>query len=244
MRIDGELVRKRFADGERGEAEREWRALSLLAEYAPGLAPSPVAYGIDHVVMSRLAGTPVRLLTDVPARQLVEAVDLLHGAVPRRVLDTVPPRLWPVERIRKQVLVWAERWQPKNELADLVVREGARWLSTWEPGERGVRPVFGAGDGNTANFLWDGARVGIVDFEEPGRSDRAAEVAEMAEHVSCWVQGESELRFDLDAAERRRMRECRRLFALMWVFLLRDEGPGNPPGTFTRAAGRALDRLG
>ncbi|MEV5501108.1 phosphotransferase [Nonomuraea fuscirosea] len=245
VRIDGELVRKRFIDGKPGGAEREWRALRLLAEHAPGLAPSPVEYGADLVVMSRVEGTPIFLLPVVPEQELVEAVDRLHGAVPRRVLDQVPGRLWPVERIRDQLLAWAGRWQPKNALADQAVREGARWLGGWEPGERGVRPVFGAGDGNTANFLWDGGRVRIVDFEESGRSDRATEVAEMAEHVSCWVHGGgSEVGFEVDSAEERRLLECRRLFALMWVFLLKDEGPRNPPGTFMRAVGRALERLG
>ncbi|MEV4180892.1 phosphotransferase [Streptosporangium canum] len=244
VQIDGELVRKRFIDGKSGGAEREWRALQLLAEHAPGLAPSPVEYGADLVVMSRIEGTPLFLLPAVPEKELVEAVDRLHSAVPRQVLDRVPQRLWPVERVRDQLLAWAGRWPPKNELADQAVREGARWLSGWKPGERGVRPVFGASDGNTANFLWDGVRVRIVDFEESGRSDRATEVAEMAEHVSCWVHGEGEVCFELDSAEERRLLECRRLFALLWVFLLKDEGPRNPPGTFMRAVGRALDRLG
>ncbi|WP_156045673.1 aminoglycoside phosphotransferase [Herbidospora cretacea] len=134
----------------------------------------------------------------------------------------------------------AGEWQPKNELADQAASEGARSLFSWSPGERGVRPVFGASDGNAANFLWDGAQVRIVEFED------STEVAEMIEHVSWWAheEREYELRFELDSAEARRLRECRRLFALMWVFLLKDEGPGNPPGTLTRAAKRALDRLG
>jgi thiamine kinase-like enzyme len=32
-------------------------------------------------------------------------------------------------------------------------------------------PVFGSGDGNLANFLWDGSRVRVVDFEFSGRSE-------------------------------------------------------------------------
>jgi thiamine kinase-like enzyme len=40
--------------------------------------------------------------------------------------------------------------------------------------------VFGNADGNLANFLWDGARCRIVDFEDSGVSDPAYEAA----HVS------------------------------------------------------------
>lgn len=116
VRIDGDRVAKRFVDGRQGGAEREWRALVLLAEHAPGLAPSPIEFGPDRVVMSRVEGAPILLLPAVPEKELVEAVDRLHGAVPRRVLDGVPQRLWPVERLRDQLIEWAERWQPKNEI--------------------------------------------------------------------------------------------------------------------------------
>ncbi|HEY2691135.1 MAG TPA: phosphotransferase [Streptosporangiaceae bacterium] len=40
--------------------------------------------------------------------------------------------------------------------------------------------MFGNADGNLANFLWDGARCRIVDFEDSGVSDPAYEAA----HVS------------------------------------------------------------
>jgi hypothetical protein len=42
IEIDGGQVVKRFRSGERDEPRREWRALTLLAEFAPGLAPVPV----------------------------------------------------------------------------------------------------------------------------------------------------------------------------------------------------------
>ena len=41
------LVVKRFCSWERGEHQREWQALKLLAEFAPGLAPAPVTADLD-----------------------------------------------------------------------------------------------------------------------------------------------------------------------------------------------------
>jgi hypothetical protein len=39
----GRIVVKRFRSWSRGEPVREWTALTLLAELAPGLAPVPVS---------------------------------------------------------------------------------------------------------------------------------------------------------------------------------------------------------
>jgi hypothetical protein len=49
--------------------------------------------------------------------------------------------------------------------------------------------------------------------------------------------------FDLDARERARLRDCARLQALTWLFLLSGEGPRNPPGTFGRQVERVLRAL-
>lgn len=60
----------------------------------------------------------------------------------------------------------------------------AGWLGrTSEPDPGAFTPVFGQGDGNLANFLWDGHRARLVDFEDSGRSDRAFELATFVEHV-------------------------------------------------------------
>lgn len=245
--VVGEVVTKRFTDGAQGAAEREWLALTLLAEHAPGLAPEPIALEPGVVVMSRLEGTPLRGLTlgQAHLKGLAEAVGAMHEAVPARVLDGVPERPWQVVQLAARVREWCARWRPRGSRADLAVSEGARWLDGWRPGPAGARPAFGAGDGNLANFLWDGTRVRIVDFEDSGRSDRAFELAELAEHVSAWVDGEVDVLacVELDREEAARVRECRRLQALMWLFLLSGEGPRNPPGTFGRQVERVLRAL-
>ncbi|MFJ9718932.1 hypothetical protein ACIRPQ_23825 [Streptomyces sp. NPDC101213] len=53
--------------------------------------------------------------------------------------------------------------------------------------------------------------------------------------------------FDLSAAERARLPECRRLLALVWLFLLAFDDPRhprNPPGTAERQAARLSRLLG
>ncbi|PRX68092.1 Ser/Thr protein kinase RdoA (MazF antagonist) [Nonomuraea fuscirosea] len=241
---DGDRVSKRYVDGKPGAAEREWRALTLLAEHAPGLAPEPIAYEDGVVIMSRIGGASLRGLParDVHVAAMAATLAELHAAVPERVLRDVPVRPWQREALVDWVLRRCAAWQPREPPADRAVKEGLRWLESWSPGESGVRPAFGAGDGNLANFLWDGVRVRVVDFEDSGRSDVAWELAELAEHVSMWVDGEVEIarRFELSPQEERRLRECRRVHALTWLFLLSHESPRNPPGTFERQVERAL----
>ncbi|MGW4473945.1 phosphotransferase family protein [Nonomuraea sp. NPDC004354] len=245
--FDGDVVTKRYVDGKTGADEREWRALTLLGEHAPGLAPAPIAFEPGVVVMSRVDGTPVRGVPSgaAPLAELAATLGRLHAAVPARVLRDLPERPWQVEQLAAQVRAWCAAWRPRGTRADLAVREGARWLEGWRPGTAGVRPAFGAGDGNLSNFLWDGVRVRVVDFEDSGRSDRAYELAELAEHVSAWVDGEVDVlaRVELDRDEAARVRECRRLQALTWLFLLSGEGPRNPPGTFAKQVERVLRAL-
>jgi Ser/Thr protein kinase RdoA (MazF antagonist) len=90
---------------------------------------------------------------------------------------------------------------------------------------RGGGVVLGQGDGNLANYLWDGTGVRIVDFEDSGPSDRAFELAILVEHISAWkdasLDADSFLaRFGLTSPERARLREWRRLAALLWLLLL------------------------
>ncbi len=113
-------------------------------------------------------------------------------------------------------------------------------------------PVFGHADGNLANHLWDGRRVALVDFEDAGRSDRAFELADAAEHVSmrlgAGVDAQAFLaRFDLSPAEHVRLNGFRRLFGLFWLLMLLPSSPGhrrNPPGTLERQADRLFLLLG
>jgi Ser/Thr protein kinase RdoA (MazF antagonist) len=249
-------VIKRFHCTDRGSSEREWRALNLLVQYAPGLAPVPCEADLPAespvVVMSRLPGEPLRgrALDAGQIEALVTAVNRLHAAVPPQVLTAKSPlRPGHQQELVAQLHIWARlpRHRCAREVACAVDR-GLTWLAdagleAADPPD--VPPVFGAGDGNLANYLWDGSYVRIVDFEDSGRSDRAFELAEITEHVGSWVEQPLDVasflsRFSLTDAESVRLGECRRLLALVWLFLLSfdEHNRRNPPGTAERQARR------
>ncbi|MFF5020093.1 phosphotransferase family protein [Streptomyces sp. NPDC001165] len=249
-------VIKRFRPEGRGACEREWRALTLLAAYAPGLAPVPQSVDCAAeepvVVMSRVPGEPLRgePLGDRQLRALAAAASELYAAVPAEVLAEVPVRPGRQHQLITRIHAWVPQVRPRvsDEVGEAMDR-GLAWLAR-SGMERISRPdvpmVFGPGDGNLANYLWDGTRVHVVDFEDSGLSDRPFELAEITEHVASWVgsplNAETFLDlFDLTAAERARLPECRRLLALVWLFLLSFENahhPRNPPGTAERQAAR------
>ncbi|MGW2024015.1 phosphotransferase family protein [Streptomyces decoyicus] len=261
IEMAGDRVLKRFPRNDGGRAEREWRALCLLATYAPGLAPEPREADFDAlepvVVMSRLAGAPLRG-TAVKGKKtvaLAKAVTTLYEAVPSDVVCKVPLRPGHQGDLVGRLNEWAVTARPR---AGGPVRQamdaGLKWLSrsglsVGAPAD--VSPVFGPGDGNLANYLWDGVRVQVVDFEDSGRSDRAFELAEITEHVGSWVGHPFDVvtfleQFELTPAETVRLRASRRLLALVWLFLLAGEAmghPRNPPGTVERQAGRVLELL-
>ncbi|KAA9379026.1 phosphotransferase [Microbispora cellulosiformans] len=247
-------VVKTYASWDRGEHEREWRALNLLARYAPGLAPLPLEADLRAeppvIVMSRLDGVPLRGRAVTPGQieAMAEAITTLHASVPEPVLTGLAPSPWnPRVAVAKARRLRAERPYPGED--PLVLRAfavGAEWLDSRpldELAEATVTPVFGLSDGNLANYLWDGECVRLVDWEDSGRSDRAFELAEVVEHVSRFdgeFDGSALLEhFDLTTAETDRIREVRRLLALVWLHML---GPG---GLFAeRNADDALERQG
>jgi thiamine kinase-like enzyme len=96
-----------------------------------------------------------------------------------------------------------------------------------------------------------GHQFRIVDFEESGLSDRAFELAVLVEHLSAWnesdLDGDVFVRaFELSAAERSRLADCRRLAALSWLLHLRPGGNAslrNPSDKLRRQAKRLLALL-
>lgn len=253
------LVVKRFAHWDLGQPAREWRALTLLADHAPGIAPDPVAFWPDAsppaVAMSRVAGIPLRggVVGPEQTAALAEAVTLIWGSVPAPVLAELPLRCWPQPAAVAEIEGWCA--QPlAASTAPVVTRaraEGLRWLRQADIATASPL-VLGSGDGNLSNFLWDGSRVRVVDFEYSGASDRAFELAEVTEHVSAWVDTEFDAtrflnHFDLPPAEAGRLLQCRRLMAFEWLHILSDQVDAdlriNPPGSQERQAERLLALL-
>src|SRR5689334_13327924 len=94
------VVTKRFRSWDRGEPVREWKALTLLAEFAPGLAATPVRADLTAdppvIEMSWLSGGPLggASLSAAQAEALALALQRLWDAVPRhRLTDLGGPGL-------------------------------------------------------------------------------------------------------------------------------------------------------
>jgi aminoglycoside phosphotransferase len=262
LQIRGDVVVKRFRSHARGEPRREWRALGMLARYAPGLAPAPVHAALDAeppvVVMSRLPGDAIgtRPLTAGQVAAVAASIRRLHRAAPPGVLEaTEPMPFGPVTAAARIRAMAAAAGVPEDPDARLALHYASSWLERGQA-ERaaasGGTAVFGHGDANLANYLQDGGTVRLVDFEDSGRSDRAWELAIFTEHLSVHGRGQVSAdlalgHFDTGTAERARIGEYRRLLATFWLLMLLPGGPShrrNPPGTLQHQASRLLDLLG
>src|SRR5262245_59556183 len=160
--------------------------------------------------MSLLPGEPLggRPLTAEQESALVRALGQLWQSVPVSRVVPLPGEAGNEAQLVSVVKQLAAQAQDLGD--DPVVRAahsaGLTWLY-WAAGEserlagqgsyadpgggsraggQGLPAVFGQGDTNLANFLWDGERVRIVDFEDSGLSDRAFELAVLVEHLSAW----------------------------------------------------------
>jgi len=243
IELGPDVVVKRYRSRQNDEPHREWRALALLHEHAPGVAPVPISADLDAeppiVAMSRLNGTP---LASGPSADLAvaiaSAVERVQDAVPSHTLADLPPRAGHPLELLGQVRTWCAAVQ--HPAHDPTVAGALRAAEVWlrQPAleavlEHPTRPVFGTGDGNLANLLWDGAEVRLVDFEYSGRSDRPYELAELTEHISVRTADGPGMehvleRFDLDAAEADKLKTCRRLLAAFWLLRIMSSDRGDP----------------
>ena len=228
-------VVKRFRSWERGEHQREWQALVMLASCAPDLAPAPVGCDLDSVPpsvrMSRVPGRPLagQAITPTHLDAVTAAINRLHTAVPADILAAVRPQPWlavgALNRMKSHVAA-VERPADADPTVGAAFDAAAHWLEhVVEPDPGTLSPVFGQGDGNLANYLWDSQQVRLVDFEDSGRSDRAFELAAFAEHLSVWHDAKVETgallgRFELTAAEAARVLFFRRGFGFFWLLKL------------------------
>lgn len=257
--FDGDRVVKRFRTWERGEQLREWRGLTLLHRFAPGLGPEPISAQLDAdppvIVMSQVAGRALGTCRATVGQidALAVALERMHRCVPPDILLAADPQDGPAdfaELLRKMLA----SCPVPDAAASRVVRDaydavaefaGSPWAeraaSIGEPS-----PVFGLCDGNLANYLWDGQDVHVIDFESAGCNDRAYEIADLVEHISLrrasGIEPDDLLaRLDLRDDERERVRAYRPAFAAYWFLRLLPDGPSrrrNPPGTLKDQAER------
>jgi Ser/Thr protein kinase RdoA (MazF antagonist) len=267
VRVDREhgLVTKRFRSWARNEPAREWAALRLLAGSGTGLAARPISASLSadppEIRMSWLPGEPLGAgpVSPEQAQALARSLDLLWRSVPPAGLAGRPagepnPEAF-AGLVRRSLAAGVHQRLGEDPVVRQAATAAAAWLEGGAIGRQnlaGRDVVFGHGDANLANFLWDGRRVRLVDFEDSGPSDRAFELAVLVEHLSAWSDarldsGAFVSSFGLTGAERARLLQFRRLAALFWLLHLRPGGRAsrrNPPGTLRRQAERLLGLLG
>lgn len=198
LKFGRHTVTKTYRSWARGEPQREWSALRLLQQHAPGLAPEPLSAQLHaeppSVVMTLLPGASLADAPVIPDQVMAMAAALrrLHSAVPASVLTAQPLRIsHPAETVAN-LRAWSAEPHELGEKPQTATAFGyaTRWLQSADPGRlvaTDVPAVFSSGDGNLSNFVWSDGEVRLVDFEDSGRSDRAFDLADSVEHISMWV---------------------------------------------------------
>jgi aminoglycoside phosphotransferase len=248
LSVAGDVLVKRYVSWDRGEHRREWTILSVLHAAVPELVPQPLRSGLDDsppwLAMTCVPGEP--LDGDLTASQL----DALEAAL-RRIWSvpagSLPPRRFASAEafsvIRDRFAASTRPLGVAGKAFDAAVALLAGpSLSDVEP------TIVGHGDPNLANYLWDGVRVWVVDFEDAGRSDVAYELATLVEHLSARPLEADAFcaRFDDLVVDSERLLVARALWAAFWLHLLLPGGPAarrNPPGMLDTQARRLLDLL-
>lgn len=235
----GMTVTKRFTSWNRSEHRREWAMLVHLDQHAPGLAPKPVTVDLDGRPGEPLRGT----LSLAQLCGLVTGLKTLW-AVPVEPLGSTRGWSDDLDAARRLTAPTC----PTGDELGAAYRAAQHWWSGPDPELLRTRPrhlVVGHHDPNLANYLWDGARIRIVDFEDAAISDPATELAILVEHLSArGVETDVLLRsFDVDVA---RFRAARRLWAMFWLVMLLPGAPAehrNPPRTAEHQARRLVELL-
>jgi len=235
VEIAGPVLTKRYVAWPRDEPGREWAALQLVSRHAPDLVPTPLrrVESPPAISMTVVPGVPLSGFLNPPQLDaLADSLQTLWSIPP----DDLPPIQLSalVDRVHTGLAVL-------RDVPGVIGSAARAWLDYEELTD--VRdPVVAHGDPNLENYLWDGTHVRIVDFEDAGRGDLAAELANLVEHLSGratdWT-GFAE-RFGVDPE---RFHAARCLWAAFWLTLVGPGGPSaarNPPGTAEAQAGRVL----
>jgi hypothetical protein len=245
--INEQVLTKRYVSWSRDEHHSEWAALQLVSAATHDLVPTPLHLQVDppSVTMSLLPGVPLNgSLTAAELDGLEVALRELW-AVPADALRQLARAS--SERLIARVKASVTCWQGVGIVAEAHAL-ALEWLAGPEPEQLltpYADPIVGHGDPNLSNYLWDGSRVRIVDFEDAGRSDVAVELANLVEHLAAretdWVEFIS--RFPVDPA---RFAAARCGWATFWLTLVRPGGPAaarNPAGTAEKQAERLITLL-
>ncbi len=226
---------------ERRRGYREWQTLTLLYRRGRPIVPEPVWHG-EHpdrpaIVMAfaRGIGLGAHPLEPPQLDALTDGLTALYAITPDDVDELLPDVVTPapamVTRMRRT-------WTALNATADSagitdagMAAERRNLLEAWKRWSSGPEPqrlaapaprALGRGDPSLANFLWDGDRLTLLDFEYSGWTDPAFELADLVEHTQSRetpddVWEEFIHRFDLDQPALERHHAARRLMCFFWL---------------------------
>jgi aminoglycoside phosphotransferase (APT) family kinase protein len=241
--FDGDVLTKRYTGWSRGEHEREWLVLQRLHTHNPDLVPVPLAHGLASdppwISMSRLPGAPMLgKLTPPQTAALTKALRELWSAP----ATDLPLRRYHTHECLGELRGWFAAAHRPGGVSGEAFDATVTFLESASPPPPGP-PILGHSDPNLANYLWDGHRTRIVDFEDAGVSDVEFELATLAEHLSSrdstnWAEFTDQ--FNPDPA---RLLFGRKLMAALWLYFLLPGRPAarrNPPGTREWQATRTL----
>lgn len=233
----GPICIKLYTKGNhRRRVEREWAALTLLAEHEVSDVPRPLWLDDDHSVpaigMSLIAGTPLMESTDREAA--------LRGlAHTTRHLQSVPLSglLADIERIdsgthymKRLTGSWPELLIDHED--DPLTSKMRALLAAWRASgdaelvsAKEAPSVFSRGDANLLNWLRDGDNTPCVDFEYSGHSTVFFDAADLIEHISAreipdstWLALLPDL--GITPANRHQFLAAQRTCALRWLAIL------------------------
>ncbi|MFI0418646.1 phosphotransferase family protein [Spongiactinospora sp. 9N601] len=228
-----ETCMKLYKVDERRRVDREWAALTLMAENDIDQVPIPLWYDPDP-------RSPAIGMTMVPGKHLdsTDVSQLKALATAHTRLQQLPLRglLAETDRIdsaahyiHRLTTIWPQQLADHRD--DPLTADMFRLLSQWDAsGDRQLltepaEPVFSRGDANLLNWLWADGTIGCVDFEFAGRSDAAFDAADLIEHISArsvsdetWHTLIPEL--GVDHSSIKRFSAARRTTTLRWLAVL------------------------
>jgi hypothetical protein len=216
---------------DRNRAEREWRALTALTALQLPEPPKPYGYDPDPalpiVVMQLVAGAPLgdQPLTDRQLTALHHTLVRLFQITPEALPNTnLPAVSTDASHMRHRVQQAFDALTTTGPLAGQALDCWQTWITSSDPEllDTPAPSVFGRGDPNLRNCLWDGHTLRLIDLEYAGWSDRAHELADLIEHPESRATPDTTWqnfidRFDLPNPEHQRLHASRRLLALFWT---------------------------
>ncbi len=189
-------VKVYYKRDERRRAEREWAALTLLAEHSIDEAPAPLwcdTAGEEPVIgMTMVPGTCILESADMAGalKATAHATTRIQAVAPTGILA----ELERIDNAAHYIARLTDQWpgQLQQVAGDPLTADMLALLDRWHEcgdgefllGDPSPR-ILSRGDANLLNWLDDEGAISCVDFEFAGYSTVAFDAADLIEHISA-----------------------------------------------------------